>query len=214
VANVVKDRGLAGLVNNAGIAVAGPMEFVPIDALRHQFDVNVMGLVETTQAFMPLIREGKGRIVHVGSIAGKTTVPTLGPYSASKHAVEAVTDAMRQELRSWGVEVSLVEPGAIATPIWEKSKASNAELAGEFPPEAFELYGPMIEAVHNLASDAAKRAIPAERVAEVIAHALTAARPKTRYLVGTDAKIHRVLRMLMPGRLGDRVFAKLIKLPK
>src|SRR5215475_8847089 len=117
----VGDVGLAGLVNNAGIAIGSPLEVIPIDLLRRQFEVNVFGQIAVTQAFLPLLRKGHGRIVNMGSIAGRATIPLMGPYSASKFALEALTNALRLELQPWGIPVSVIEPGATATPIWEKS---------------------------------------------------------------------------------------------
>ncbi|MEK7693262.1 MAG: SDR family oxidoreductase, partial [Chloroflexota bacterium] len=119
VAQELGARGLDGLVNNAGIAVAAPLEFVPIDDLRRQLEINVIGQIAVTQAFLALIRTARGRIVNIGSVSGKLATPFTGPYSASKFAMEALTDALRIELRPWKIEVSIVEPGSIATPIWE-----------------------------------------------------------------------------------------------
>ncbi len=114
-------EGLSGLVNNAGIAIGSPLELIPLPELRRQFEVNVIGQIAVTQALLPLIRRARGRIVNMGSIAGRGTIPMMGPYSASKFALEALTDALRLELYPWGIEVSIIEPGAIATPIWSKS---------------------------------------------------------------------------------------------
>ena len=125
--------GLAGLVNNAGIGVSGPLELIPIEELRRQFEVNVIGHIAVTQAFLPLLRIAKGRIVNIGSVNGALASPYLGPYSASKFAMEAITDALRIELRTWGIRVSIVEPGPIATPIWEKSFAAADRLADDHP---------------------------------------------------------------------------------
>ncbi|HEY7923524.1 MAG TPA: SDR family oxidoreductase, partial [Vicinamibacteria bacterium] len=114
---------LHALVNNAGIAIAMPLEFVPLDELRHQLEVNVVGQVAVTQAFLPVLRRARGRIVFVGSIAGRSALPFLGPYAASKHALEAIADSLRVELRPWGIHVAIVEPGSIRTPIWTRGAA-------------------------------------------------------------------------------------------
>jgi NAD(P)-dependent dehydrogenase (short-subunit alcohol dehydrogenase family) len=140
VAELVGARGVAGLVNNAGIAVAGPLETVPIADLRRQFEVNVIGQVAVTQAFLPLLRRGRGRIVNMGSIAGRAAMPVMGPYSASKFALEALTDALRLEVQQWGIQVSIVEPGAIATPIWTKSGTKAEELETTTSEELKTLY--------------------------------------------------------------------------
>ena len=125
---------LHALVNNAGIAIAMPLEFVPLDELRHQLEVNLVGQVAVTQAFLPALRRARGRIVFVGSIAGKSALPFLGPYAASKHALEAVADSLRLELRPWGIGVSIVEPGSIKTPIWARGAAKADELLGSESP--------------------------------------------------------------------------------
>jgi NAD(P)-dependent dehydrogenase (short-subunit alcohol dehydrogenase family) len=214
VAERVGEAGLAGLVNNAGIAVAGPLEAVPIPDLRRQFEVNVIGQVAVTQAFLPSLRKGRGRIVNMGSIAGRAAMPLMGPYSASKFALEALTDALRLEVQQWGIQVSIVEPGAIATPIWEKSGAKADELEATVSGELKQLYAAAAAGVKACVAEAAARAIPAEAVARVVEHALTAAHPKTRYLVGRDAKLRALMVKLLPDRLSDRLMTKILHLPQ
>src|SRR5919198_2886732 len=141
VSSVLKEEGLAGLVNNAGIAVAGPLEFLSLEEFRRQLEVNVTGQLAVTQACLPQLRRGRGRIVFMGSIAGRVTFPMMGPYSASKHALEALADALRVELQPWGMHVSIVEPGSIATPIWRKGEEAAAQASARFPPAADHLYG-------------------------------------------------------------------------
>lgn len=213
VTGLVGPRGLAGLVNNAGIAVAGPLETVPIADLRRQFEVNVIGQVAVTQAFLPLLRQGRGRIVNMGSIAGRAAMPVMGPYSASKFALEALTDALRLEVQQWGIQVSIVEPGAIATPIWTKSglKAEELETATSVAMKA--LYAGVIAGVRARVAEAAARAIPPDAVAQAVEHALTAASPRTRYLVGRDAKVRALMVKLLPDRLSDRLMTWILKLP-
>lgn len=214
VSEQVGSHGLYGLVNNAGIVVAGPLEAVPISDLRHQLEVNVIGQVAVIQAFLPLIRQAKGRIINIGSIAGRAAMPLMGPYAASKFALEAITDALRLEVQQWGIQVSIIEPGAIATPIWEKSEKQAAELEAQTRPELRELYHGVVRGVRNVVKQAAERAIPAEAVALAVEKALTAARPKTRYLVGTDAKLRALMVKLLPDRLSDRVLACVLNLPR
>lgn len=209
----VGGAGLAGLVNNAGIAVAGPLEAVPIDALRRQLEVNVVGQVAVTQAFLPLLRLGKGRIINMGSIAGRATMPFMGPYAASKYALEAVTDALRLELQPWGIHVAIIEPGAIATPIWEKSGREAAALEAGLSVEMRERYAPAVAGVKEAVRRAAERALAPDAVAAAVHHALTARRPKTRYLVGWDAKIRAVMVKMLPDRAADRVLTWALKLP-
>ena len=213
VAGLAGPRGLAGLVNNAGIAVAGPLETVPIADLRRQFEVNVIGQVAVTQAFLPLLRQGRGRIVNMGSIAGRAAMPVMGPYSASKFALEALTDALRLEVQQWGIQVSIVEPGAIATPIWTKSGAKAEELETVTSEELKSLYAGVIAGVRSRVAEAAARAIPPDAVAQAVEHALTAVRPRTRYLVGRDAKIRALMIKLLPDRLSDRLMTWILKQP-
>ena len=214
VAERVGSSGLFGLVNNAGIAVVGPLEAVPIPDLRRQLDINVIGQIEVTQVFLPLIRKARGRIVNMGSIAGRGAMPLMGPYSASKFALEAMTDALRLELQQWGIDVSIVEPGAIATPIWEKSGKDAADLETAMPGETRTMYATLVAAVRKVVGEAAKRAISADAVAQAVEHALTASRPKTRYLVGADAKLRALMIKLLPDRLSDAVLTWALKLPQ
>jgi NAD(P)-dependent dehydrogenase (short-subunit alcohol dehydrogenase family) len=200
-------NGLDGLVNNAGIAVAGPLEFLPIDALRRQLEVNVIGQMAVTQAMLPLIRRARGRIVNIGSIAGRSALPMAGAYAASKHAMEALTDTLRMELLPWGIEVAIVEPGVIATPIWTTSIAAAQELSRIMPPQAVEFYGRVIEAITRGATSATTQGLPPDRVAEVVEHALFAKKPRTRYVVGRDARARLLLERL-PDRMRDRLITR------
>jgi NAD(P)-dependent dehydrogenase (short-subunit alcohol dehydrogenase family) len=199
---------LHGLVNNAGIAVSMPLEFLPLEELRRQLEVNLVGQVAVTQAFLPYLRETRGRIVNVGSIAGHSSLPFLGGYAASKHALEAVTDALRVELQPFGIEVVIVEPGSIATPMWRKGAEGSQRLAADMPADLGRLYGGRMEAFRRAAA-AAQRLEPAENVAEVVERALSAERPKTRYLVGRDAR-RRARVERLPDRLRDRVYERVL----
>lgn len=210
VEQAVGGSGLAGLVNNAGIAVPGPMEFLPIEDLRLQLEVNVIGLVAATQAFLPLIRGAGGRIVNIGSVSGLVTAPYTGAYCASKYAVEAVSDALRFELKPWGIQVAVIEPGPIATPIWEKSREIGRSLAKRVPQECGRYYGKHLAKMGDMVNGIESGAIPAERVADLVAHALTARRPKTRYLVGKGARLQTAILPKLPDRLRDWVFARML----
>jgi NAD(P)-dependent dehydrogenase (short-subunit alcohol dehydrogenase family) len=210
VEHAVGDRGLWGLFNNAGIAVSGPIECVPIADLRRQLEVNVIGQVAVTQAFLPLLRRARGRILTTGSIAGFSTIPGLGPYSMSKHAVEAMSDALRRELRPWGIEVSLLEPGSIATDIWEKGTSAYNETRRAPPPGLTELYGGLVEALQGLAARAQRDASPVEVVTRDVVHAFTAARPRTRYCKGEGSGARKVLRRL-PDRWMDAAIARMFR---
>ncbi len=191
-------EGLYGLVNNAGIAIAGPMEFMPLDALRTQFEVNFMGQVAVTQAFLPLVRRAKGRVVNLCSILGRVVSPFSGPYCASKFAMEAFTDALRMELKPHNVKVIGIEPGLIRTPIWQKTLETMEEIDAELPPAGRELYGKAFKTMQSAVSRAGLECSPPEAVAAAIAQALTAARPKTRYLVGKEARLIARARWLLP----------------
>lgn len=206
-------HGLYGIINNAGIAVVGPVEAVPIADLRQQLEVNVIGQVAVTQAFLPLVRQARGRIVNMGSIAGLSTMPLMGPYSASKFALEAITDALRLEVQQWGIHVAIIEPGAIATPIWNKSAIEAAEREAAIETELRTLYKPVVAAVRKVVGDASKRAISPDAVAKVVAEALTAPTPKTRYRVGTDAKLRALMVKLLPDRISDKLLTWILKLP-
>ena len=204
VTNRLGHTGLAGLVNNAGIAVPGPLEFLPITDLSRQFEINVVGQVAVTQAFLPLLRQGQGRIINMSSISGRVAAPFVGPYAASKFSLEALTDSLRVELKPWGIEVISIQPGAIATPIWDKT-VGDENYMRHFLDGAETLYGARLEAARKVAVKAGQQGIPAAKVAKVVARALAAKRPKTRYVVGRDAKIAAVLLKFLPDRVRDRV---------
>jgi NAD(P)-dependent dehydrogenase (short-subunit alcohol dehydrogenase family) len=197
---------LDGLVENAGIAIASPLEFLPPDELTRQLDVNVVGQLRVLQAFLPALRARRGRVVIVGSIAGRSALPFLGAYAMSKFALEAMADSLRVELRPWGMQVAIVEPGTIATAIWTKPQ----QTAESLPPRAGELYGLRLAQFRRLAAArSAGHAVPAEAVAQAIDHALTSAKPQARYVVGPDAK-KRALVQHLPDRARDRVLTRFL----
>ncbi len=200
--------GLAGLVNNAGVVLAGALEALPIEELRKQLEVNVIGQVAVTQAMLPAIRRATGRVVFLSSIGGRVALPFMAPYNSSKFPIEAIADSLRQELRPWGIEVVVIEPGSIATPIWEKGASDAERIRDGMSPETQELYGSRFSAIRDMALETGRGGLAPERVAEVIADALTAKRPRTRYLVGGDAKIRARLRQLLPDRVFDRLVAR------
>jgi NAD(P)-dependent dehydrogenase (short-subunit alcohol dehydrogenase family) len=213
VGEALGEAGLAGLVNNAGIAVPGPLEALPIDSFRRQLEVNVVGQVAVTQAFLPLLRRARGRVVNMGSVNGTLAPPYLGAYAASKFAMEAVTDALRVELRTWGIGVSIVEPGAIDTPIWEKSFAAADRLANDIAPELLSLYEADLAAVRRASAQWARGAESVECVVRAVLHALSARRPKTRYAIGWGAWLPLKSMKLLPDRLRDWIVRKSIGLP-
>lgn len=207
------ERGLAGIVNNAGIVRPGPLEFQPMDDVREQLAVNLFGHLAVTQAFLPLIRAGHGRIVNVGSIGGRLVLPLHGAYSASKFAMEAVTDALRLELRQWGIHVSLVDPGGTKSAIFDKTLGSIGEMERGLHARGIDLYNEQIEAVTALVEKTAEDADPADHVALAVFDALTAKKPKTRYLAGKDAKAVAALARTLPDHLKDRLVAHEAGLP-
>ncbi len=202
-AKLPPDVGMVGLVNNAGIAVSGPLQYVPLEAVRTQFEVNVLGLLAVTQAFLPLLQNGTspGRIINISSIAGRVTSPFLGVYSASKYAVEALSDALRRELMPFRVKVVIVEPGPIATPIWRKDTAGTINRYSETP------YGPLVKRIGRYFVKQGATGLPAATVGNLILSILQNPNPKTRYLITPD-KLSFWLGRLMPDKWLDRMVFK------
>ncbi|HVO37882.1 MAG TPA: SDR family oxidoreductase [Spirochaetia bacterium] len=199
---------LRGLVNNAGVSVAGPLEMLPLDAFRKQIEVNVVGQLAVTQAFIPLLRAagrpasrgqaGSGRIVIMGSILGRFSLPCLAAYSCAKFALEAMADSLSMELHGRGIAVTIIEPGSIATPIWEKSEASAFEMAGDFSHPRWDPYREMILSFRKYAESLSRGGISPSRVARTVEKALTATRMRKRYTVGWDSRLLGRLVPLMP----------------
>jgi NAD(P)-dependent dehydrogenase (short-subunit alcohol dehydrogenase family) len=205
---------LDALVNNAGIAVAAPLEIVPLDDLRRQLEVNVIGQIAVTQAFLPMLRRSAGRIVLMGSVGGRMSTPFLGPYCSSKFALEAIADALRVELQPWNMHVSIVEPGSIATPIWAKGTETGDDMRARIPPAGYALYERAMTAFRRMAASTGARGIPADAVAKVVEHALASSSPRSRYLVGTDARVRARLAACIPDRWRDALISRAIALPR
>ena len=205
-ARLVADAGLplSGLVNNAGIAVGGPLELLPLDLLRRQYEVNVFGPVAVAQAFLPQLRKHRGRIVFVGSVSGRIAVPFIGAYSSSKFALRAIADVMRRELARAHVKVALVEPSNVKTPIWQKGRKSRDALLERLGPKVTEHYAHEFEALFRRIEDAERTGMPVERVTRAILHALTSPKPKAHYLVGS-----RMASFVgtLPASIQDRLFS-------
>jgi NAD(P)-dependent dehydrogenase (short-subunit alcohol dehydrogenase family) len=214
VGDVVRDARLGGIVNNAGIAVAGPVEFVPLEQWRRQLEINVLGVVAMVQAFAPLLRESRGRVVTIGSVGGRLAQPIAAPYCASKHALEAISDALRLELRPWDISVSLIQPGAVRTPIWDKGLQAGAELLRSAPPELGRLYGAAIEIAGRIAAHENETGVDPIEVARAVEHALLAPRPRPRYPVGRQAKLLIPLSRFLPDRLKDELLLRVSGLPR
>jgi NAD(P)-dependent dehydrogenase (short-subunit alcohol dehydrogenase family) len=195
--------GLNGLVNNAGLSVDGPLELVPVEALRRQFDVNVIGQVAITQAVLPMLRTGRGRVVNVGGAAGRMTLPLYGALSASKAALDSLSDALRMELEPQGISVAYIEPGALQTPFFEKSARAVAQDGRTGSPEIRAIYAEALEASAKALAEAS--AAPVDAAAKAIVKALTTGKPSARYVVGRDAKMGLALLPKLPARIRDRV---------
>jgi NAD(P)-dependent dehydrogenase (short-subunit alcohol dehydrogenase family) len=213
VAKAVGEAGLVGLVNNAGIGVSGPLEYLALEALRRQFEINVVGQIAVTQTFLPLLRQTRGRVINIGSVGDRITIPFGGALCGSKSAFATLTEALRLELHPWGMHVCLIEPGSIQTPAITKLRDDNEALLKRMPLEGVRLYGDMFRAFTRKALQREATGSPPEVVAEAVYHALTATHPKTRYPVGKDAALLVRLGRYVPDRLLDRLRLKLFGMP-
>lgn len=209
----VGDRGLAGLVNNAGIVKPGPLEFQPLADFREQLEVNLIGQLAVTQAFLPLIRRGHGRIVNVGSIGGRLVLPIHGAYHASKFGMEALSDALRLELRQWRIPVSLVDPGATQTAIFDKTLAALDDMGQTLHEADRHQYDAQLAAIRRTVEKTAADAAPPIDLAKAIGEALMADKPKARYLAGKGAKAAVALARTPSDRVKDLAIAKDVGLP-
>jgi NAD(P)-dependent dehydrogenase (short-subunit alcohol dehydrogenase family) len=189
---------LHALVNNAGIALTGPVEVVPLDDWRRIVDVNLLGPVAVTRALLPAVIRARGRVVNMSSIGGRVANPLLGPYSATKFALEAVSDSLRREVAAHGVKVVSIEPGGIATPIWDKGLDDGRRITQDMPEEAARRYAKLIPAVIQVAERLGREGLPPEAVAEVVGKAVTTRRPRARYVIGRDAKVQAIAARLLP----------------
>jgi len=185
--------GLDALVNNAGVTVSGPLEHLPLDELRQQFEINVFGVIALTQTMLPALRRSRGRVIVVGSVGGRNAMPLIAPDCASKHAIEALVPALRMELRHAGVAVSLIEPGSTRSAIWDTSIARSRASEAGLSSEAMEQYGPALEALRAFAARVGKAGSPPCVVARAIVSAVESRSPKRRYVVGADARAQLLL---------------------
>jgi NAD(P)-dependent dehydrogenase (short-subunit alcohol dehydrogenase family) len=207
------DEGLVGLVNNAGVGRGGPIEHLPLDVLRDTLEVNLVGQVAVSQAFIPMLRQAKGTIVFIASIGGRIATPFLSPYSMSKFGVEALGESLRHELEPWGIDVVVVEPGSIDTPIWAKGADEVPELTAALGEDGQRLYGKQMGRFVEVLGETARRGIKPEKVATVIHRAIASHKPKPRYLVGMDAKISARLKGTVPERTFHRMVGRQMKMP-
>ena len=201
--------GLDGVVNNAGIGRGGPLEYLPLAEWREQLDVNVLGQVAVTKAMLPLIRSAGGRIVFIGSISGRVATMMTGPYCASKFAIEAIGESLRHELRPWRIRVSVVEPGAIKTPIWDKARQEADRLERDLPAAARSQYAAHIAAIRRGIDMQDRQGADPGRVARAVEHALFARHPKARYLVGIDARIQAALVRWVPATPREAIIRRI-----
>lgn len=207
VAKTVGNQGLACLVNNAGMSVYGPVLHVPMEEWTRQFDINVLGVLRVTQAFAPLLGAKKdsvvppGRIINISSVSGLITRPFMGPYSASKHAVEAISDAMRRELALYGVKVIIVQPGPIKTEIWRKAAEEPVKYQDTD-------YAKIFRNVRKAVGGMEGIAIPVERVSDLIFKAFQAKNPKIRYFIAPKQTLFWIFTHIMPDKVMDRIFKK------
>ncbi len=200
---------LDGVVNNAGVVVNGPVEGLTLDDLSWQLEVNVVAQIAVTQAVLPKIRAAKGRIVFISSVSGLITTPGTGAYCASKYALESLADALRMELRPWGIAVSLVEPGPIRTDIWGEILVDHDRMVARLADEHRALYAPQLKGTRKLLARMQKTAADPEKVVRAVDHALTARRPKSRYLLDTASRVQKLVLGLTPTALNDAAFAAL-----
>lgn len=205
---------LDAVVNNAAVVVGGPVEAVPPAELRRQLEVNVVGQMAVTQAVLPAIRAAGGRIIFVSSLSGRISTPMTGAYNASKFALEALADALRVELRPWALPVVLVEPAQTDTDMWRTADQVLEDTVAGMDPDHLELYERHIEGQRRSIPRSQKMAAPADGAAAVIEKALTARRPKARYVVGTGPRIMGVTGRLLPPRVADPLFAAATGVPR
>jgi NAD(P)-dependent dehydrogenase (short-subunit alcohol dehydrogenase family) len=202
---------LHGIVNNAGVAVAGPLEYLPLDDFRTQFEVNLFGALAVTQAMLPLLRQtSDARIVFMSSVSGQIAPPYVGPYAASKFALEAMADALRMELSGFGIRVSVVQPGNVRTPIWQKGRDAKDDLIGRMPEEAATHYAAAVDALVRVTEHEERTGIEPAVVADAVLRAITEPQPKARYPVGNPPAWQRRLASLLPERLRDRLILRTV----
>ena len=204
-------RAVRALVNNAAVALNAPVEAFAIDEWRRLFEVNLFGHIALTQTLLPALIRSKGRVVNISSVGGKTAMATYGPYAATRFALEAVSDSLRREIAPFGVQVVVVEPGAVRTGLVDRAIATAHELASTMTFEQSQRYGGLIQAITAQAASFTESGLPAEAVAKVIAKAVTARKPRTRYTVGRDAALLTLLARILPDRILDSVLAAALR---
>jgi NAD(P)-dependent dehydrogenase (short-subunit alcohol dehydrogenase family) len=205
---------LDAVVNNAGVVVGGPVETVSPDEWRNVLETNVIGQFAVTRAVLPTLRESRGRILFISSVNGRIATPMLGPYSASKFALEAGCDALRVELRGWGVPVVLIEPAQTDTDMWRTADDMVVQIEAGLSPEHRDLYAKHIAGMKKFIPRARKMASPTKKVVAVVEEALTSRRPRARYVVAFLPKVQTLLVTNMPAGLRDRLMTMMVGLPR
>lgn len=204
----VGNAGIAGLVNNAGTTLPGPVEYLSLSGFRQQLEVNLVGPLAVTKALLPLLQAGRGRVVNVTSVGGKAAIPMMAPYVAAKHGLEGLSDVLRLEFRRLGVHVSVIEPGFIATSMGGKLQRDTVDEIAALPEDGRRRYGPQMESIAESISEHAASGSRPEVVADAVLHALTSDKPRTRYPAGEGAKRILLLRRILPDRRFDKVILK------
>ena len=213
VTELLGNDSLTGLVNNAGVGLFGPLEYLSLDDMRQQFEINVFGQMAVTQAFLPLLRLAQGRIINMGSVGGRFALPFGGPLCASKSAFASLTESLRLELSPWGIRVCLIEPASIATPAVDKIGLQSEAMLEHLPPQGREHYGALVRGFVKRAMRREQKGSPPEAVAKVVVDALTAKKPKARYAVGADARLILTLTQWLPVPMLDKVRLRLFGMP-
>jgi short-subunit dehydrogenase len=214
VKEIIGDATLAGLVNNAGIAVTGPLMHIPIEELRHQLEVNTIAPVIVTQAFLPLLGainppvQNPGRIINISSLAGVTAMPFVGPYAASKHALEAISGSLRRELMIYGIDVIIIGPGAVATPIWDKAEQIDSSKYDKTD------FKQALETMGKRMGELGLDGINVEKVGELVHHTITTAKPKVRYAIVPNRLRDWIIPQNLPQRLLDKIIGTKLGLRK
>jgi NAD(P)-dependent dehydrogenase (short-subunit alcohol dehydrogenase family) len=204
-------RAVRALVNNAAVPVNAPVEAFAIDEWRRLFEVNLFGHIAVTQALLPALIRSKGRVVNISSVGGKIAMATYGPYAGTKFALEAVSDSLRREIAPFGVQVVVVEPGAVRTEMAGRAIADAHELASTMTPEHSQRYGGLVHAITAQSASHTNSGLPVDAAAKVIAKAVTARKPRTRYTIGRDAALLTRLARILSDRTLDRVFAAALR---
>jgi NAD(P)-dependent dehydrogenase (short-subunit alcohol dehydrogenase family) len=204
-------RAVRAVVNNAAIQANVPVEAFAIDEWRRIFEVNLFGHIAVTQALLPALIRSKGRVVNISSVGGKIAMATYGPYAGTKFALEAVSDSLRREIAPFGVQVVVVEPGAVRTEMLGRAIATTNELVSTMTPEQSQRYGGLVQAITAQTASFTESGLPADAAAKVIAKAVTARKPRTRYTIGRDAALITLLARILPDRILDSAFAAALR---